>query len=70
MVIITLLGINKRSKVYIVSDHGMVYTLKASPEFEILAENNLGEVCMTVPALSDNIMYFRTQSQLIAVSEE
>lgn len=57
-------------KIYVVSDHGMVYTLKASPEFEILAKNNLGEVCMTVPALSDNIMYFRTQSQLIAVSEE
>lgn len=57
-------------KVYIVSDQGMVYTLKASPEFEILAENDLGEVCMAVPALSDNIMYFRTQSQLIAVSEE
>ena len=57
-------------KVYIVSDHGTVYTLKASPEFEILAENTLGEVCMAVPALSDNTMYFRTQSQLIAVSEE
>jgi len=55
-------------KVYIVSDHGTVYTLKASPEFEILAENDLGEVSMTVPALSDHSMYFRTQSQLIAVS--
>jgi hypothetical protein len=48
----------------------MVYTLKASPTFEILAENDLKEVCMAVPALSDNMMYFRTQSQLIAVSEE
>ncbi|MCK5701556.1 MAG: PQQ-binding-like beta-propeller repeat protein, partial [Cyclobacteriaceae bacterium] len=57
-------------KIYVVSDYGMVYTIKASPEFEILAENNLGEVCMAVPALSDNTMYFRTQSQLIAVSEQ
>jgi len=57
-------------KIYVVSDYGTVYTIKASPEFEILAENNLGEVCMAVPALSDNTMYFRTQSQLIAVSEE
>ena len=55
-------------KVYIVSDHGRVFTLNASPEFEILAENDLGEVSMSVPALSDNFMYFRTQSQLIAVS--
>lgn len=55
-------------KVYIVSDHGRVFTLNASPEFEILAENDLGEVSMSVPALSDNFMYFRTQSQLIAIS--
>jgi outer membrane protein assembly factor BamB len=55
-------------KVYIVGDHGTVFTLKASTEFEILAENDLGEVSLSVPALSDSFIYFRTQSQLIAVS--
>ncbi len=57
-------------KVYVISDYGMVYTLKAGPEFEILAENNLGDICMTVPALTDNVIYFRTQHSLIAVAGE
>jgi len=56
--------------IYIISDHGIVYTLKAGPEFEIVEENNLGDICMTVPALTDNVIYFRTQHSLIAVSDD
>ncbi|MBT3244769.1 MAG: PQQ-binding-like beta-propeller repeat protein [Bacteroidetes bacterium] len=57
-------------KIYVISDHGLVYTLKAGPEFEILAENDLGDICMVVPALSDNAIFFRTQHSLIAVAGE
>jgi outer membrane protein assembly factor BamB len=57
-------------KIYIISDHGDVYTLKAGPEFEILEENHLNDICMVVPALTDNTIYFRTQKSLIAVSTE
>ena len=55
-------------KIYIISDHGIVYTLKSGPEFEVLAENDLGDICMVVPALTDDVIYFRTQHSLIAVS--
>lgn len=57
-------------KIYVISDLGIVYTLRAGREFEILAENDLGDICMVVPALSDNAIYFRTQHSLIAVSGE
>lgn len=57
-------------KIYVISDLGDVYTLKAGSEFEILATNDLGDVCMTVPALSDDVIYFRTQHSLIAVSAD
>lgn len=57
-------------KIYVISDHGLVYTLKAGPEFEILAENDLGDICMVVPALTDDAIFFRTQHSLIAVSYE
>ncbi len=57
-------------KIYVISDHGDVYTLKAGPEFEILAENYLADICMVVPALTDDAIYFRTQHSLIAVSEK
>ena len=55
-------------KIYVISDMGRVYTLKAGPEFEILAENDLGEISMVVPALTDDTIIFRTQHSLIAVS--
>jgi outer membrane protein assembly factor BamB len=54
-------------KIYVISDMGMVYTLKAGPEFEILAENDLKDICMTVPALTEGAIYFRTKRSLIAV---
>lgn len=57
-------------KIYIISDHGVVYTLKAGVDFEVLAENELGDVCMVVPAITDDVIYFRTQHSLIAVSAE
>jgi len=57
-------------KIYIISDYGNVYTVKAGMEFEILAENQLGDICMTVPAITDDAIYFRTKSSLIAVSGE
>lgn len=55
-------------KLYVISDYGKVYTLKAGPEFEILAENDLGDICMVVPALTEDAILFRTQHYLIAVS--
>lgn len=58
------------NKIYIVDDHGMVYTVKAGPEFKVLAENDLGDISMSVPALSDNTIYFRTQKSLIAISKQ
>lgn len=57
-------------KIYIISDHGDVYTLKAGDEFEVLVENELGDICMVVPALTDDVIYFRTQHSLIAISDK
>ena len=56
-------------KIYVISDYGKVYTLKAGPQFEILAENDLDDICMVVPALTKDAIFFRTQHSLIAVSE-
>jgi outer membrane protein assembly factor BamB len=55
-------------KIYIVSDLGNVFILKAGAEFEILAENELGGTSLSVPALSDDVIYFRTQQSVIAIS--
>ncbi|HYK88591.1 MAG TPA: PQQ-binding-like beta-propeller repeat protein [Acidobacteriota bacterium] len=55
-------------KIYFSSEEGDIYVIKAGPTFEVLARNSMGEVCMASPAISEGTIYFRTQSQLVAVS--
>ncbi len=57
-------------KLYYTSEEGDVYVVKAGPEFELLAQNPLREVCMATPAISEGSLFFRTQGHLIAVSEK
>lgn len=56
-------------RIYISSDEGLVYTIQAGKEFKILNKTSLGDICMVVPAISDGMIYFRTQNQLIAVGK-
>ena len=55
-------------KIFIASEDGDVYVVKAGPAYVLLATNTMGEVCMASPALSKGVMYFRTKSQLVAVA--
>lgn len=57
-------------KIYITDDQGMVYILKAGPAYELLAQNDLGEICMATPAITDGIIFFRTINLLIAISKK
>ena len=54
--------------IYITDNDGVVYSVKAGPEYELLEENKLNEVCMTTPAIAENYIFFRTMHDLIAVS--
>ena len=54
-------------KVYFSSEDGSIYVVKAGPEFEVLAENPMGETLMATPALSEGVMYIRTRGHLVAV---
>ena len=55
-------------KVYFASEDGDVFVVKAGPAFELAATNPMGEVCMASPALSNGVIYFRTQSHVVAVA--
>lgn len=55
-------------RIYVVSDEGEVYVIKAGRDFEILTNNELNETCMVTPAITDGIIFFRTQSRLMAFS--
>ena len=56
-------------KLYFTSEEGSVYVIRAGPEFELLAENQMNEVSMATPAFSEGVLFIRTRSALVAVSE-
>jgi outer membrane protein assembly factor BamB len=60
-------GIAADGKLYFSSEDGNIYVIQAGPEFKQLAKNPLNDVCMATPAISGNVIYFRTQHYLIAV---
>jgi outer membrane protein assembly factor BamB len=54
-------------KVYFTSEDGDVFVVKAGREFELLAQNPIGEIGMATPAISEGVLYFRTDKSLLAV---
>ncbi len=52
---------------YATSEEGDVFVLRLAPEMELLEINSLGEPCMATPAISDDTIFFRTRSHLVAV---
>ncbi|MBR9997924.1 MAG: PQQ-like beta-propeller repeat protein [Cyclobacteriaceae bacterium] len=57
-------------RIFIVNDQGRVYVIRNGRNFDIISQNELEETCMVTPAITDNIIFYRTQHQLIAVSKE
>ena len=54
-------------KVYIASEDGRIFVLKAGPAYEVLSTNEMGESTLATPALSEGMMLWRTQGHLLAV---
>ena len=63
----TASGIAADGKIYYSSENGSIYVIKAGSTFKLLARNEMKDVCMASPAISDNTIFFRTQHYLIAV---
>jgi hypothetical protein len=66
----TASGVAADGKLYYTSEEGDVYVVKPGPQFQLLATNSMGEVCMATPAISEGVLYFRTQAHLVAVREK
>ena len=54
-------------KMYLPGEDGEIFVVKAGPEFELLATNDMGELLMASPALSEGVMYVRAQHHLFAI---
>jgi outer membrane protein assembly factor BamB len=57
-------------KLYYSSEDGDIYVVKAGPKFEVLAQNDMGDICMATPAISEGTLFFRTQGHVVAITEK
>jgi len=56
-------------KLYLASEDGMVFVVKAGPQYAELAVNQMGAVMMATPAISDGTIFIRTRGELFAIGE-
>lgn len=54
-------------KIYLPNEDGDILVVRAGREFEHIGANNMGELLMATPALSEGVMYVRGVSTLFAV---
>ncbi len=57
-------------RIYIVDEEGTVYIIKDGRTFNVLSEIPMKDICMTAPAITDGMIFFRTQHNLIAVGKK
>jgi len=54
-------------RLYITNEEGHSYVLALGREYKVLAENELGEIVMATPAVSDGVLYIRGRKHLFAI---
>ena len=54
-------------RIYLASEDGDVFVVRAGRKFELLATNPMGEILMATPAISGNLLIVRTGTQIVAV---
>ena len=56
-------------KLYIASEDGEVYVISATPDMKQIAKNDMNEVVMATPAISDGLIVIRTMGHLYGVGQ-
>ncbi len=56
-------------RIYLTSEDGDIFVVRAGPEYELLATNRMGEVCLATPAISEGQLFIRTTGHLFAVTD-
>jgi outer membrane protein assembly factor BamB len=57
-------------KLYLSNEDGEMLVVSAGRTFTHLATNSMGELLMATPALSDGVMYVRSNAGLFAVGRK
>jgi Ankyrin repeats (3 copies)/PQQ-like domain len=54
-------------KLYCTSEEKGVFVVKAGPEYEVITNNLIGEICMATPAISNGMIFIRGQHHLFCI---
>ncbi len=57
-------------KVFLLSEDGDTFVIKAGPTFEVLGRNSLNEMSLASPAIAGGSLYLRTQSKLYKIARQ
>ena len=57
-------------RLYFPSEDGVVFVVRAGREFQLLARNDMREMCLATPALSGDLLLVRTRTHLYALRGE
>jgi outer membrane protein assembly factor BamB len=55
-------------KLYVTNEDGVTTVVRAGERFEVLAENDLAEYTLSSPAISDGVLFIRTEAALYAIA--
>jgi outer membrane protein assembly factor BamB len=55
-------------KIYLSSEDGDIFVVKAGAKFELAGTNRIGQPLMATPAISEGVMFVRAQNDLFAIS--
>ena len=54
-------------KIYLPSEDGDIFLVKAGAKFELLGKNSIGQLLMATPAISEGVMFVRAERDLFAI---
>src|SRR5678816_1787286 len=57
-------------RLYLASEDGDVFVVKAGPKYELLATNSMGKAVMATPALSDGVLIVRAENFIYALAAD
>ena len=57
-------------KIYFSAESGITYVVAASREFNLIAQNDLGERTLASLAISDGVIFLRTDEHLVAIGDD
>ena len=56
-------------KIYFLSEKGTTTIIQDGPEFRVLAENDLSEACYASPAISEGLLFIRSERSLFCIGQ-